>query len=134
MANPTPILPAIDRSQLKAWVRRATEYDQAEIVDWQAALIHGGATTNARVYCLAGRASVDERELDWSLVLKEWRQRDANVDPTALGYWKREALAYQAGWLASHTSGLRSPRCFGVFEQDAATIWLALEDIKAPQP
>ena len=42
-----------------------------------------------------------------------------------MGYWRREALAYQSGMLADLPDFVRAPGCYGVSEQaDGAWIWL----------
>jgi hypothetical protein len=125
---------SLDTAHLASFVRQATGCMRLELANWHASLIHGGATTHAQVYRVLGQGLDQGRTVPWSLVLKEWRQREADDRPSARNYWKREALAYQSGLLASATAGLRPPRCFGVCEQSETTIWLALEDMESPQP
>jgi hypothetical protein len=125
---------SLDSTHLLAFVRGATGRPQLELSDWRASLIHGGATTNARVYRVVGQGIDQGHTIPWSLVLKEWHQRDANDGSNAPNYWKREALAYQSGLLTATKTGLRPARCFGVYAHNETTIWLALEDIQAPQP
>ena len=45
-------------------------------------------------------------------------------------YWKREALAYNSGWLDSIPAGLRAPRCFGVEFIDDSTAVIYMEAVK----
>src|SRR4051812_23686076 len=97
---------SLDSTHLLAFVRGATGRPQLELSDWRASLIHGGATTNARVYRVVGQGIDQGHTIPWSLVLKEWHQRDANDEPNAPNYWKREALAYQSGLLTATKTGL----------------------------
>lgn len=124
----------LDAAQLTTLVRQVTSRPHAQLSDWQVTLIHGGATTNARVYRLAGQASDQGQSIGWSLVLKEWRQRNAQDGPLARNYWKREACAYQSDLLTAVRPGLLPVACLGVFEQGDTTVWLALKDIATPQP
>jgi hypothetical protein len=45
-----------------------------------------------------------------------------------LYYYRREADAYQSGWLDGSPGGLAAPRSFGVVEHPDGTCWIWLED------
>lgn len=124
----------LDRTHLVAFTRRATGRPDLQLADWHAALVHGGATTNARVYRVVGQGIDQGQIVAWSLVLKEWRKRDTSDALAARGYWMREACAYQSSMLTTPRAGLRPAACFGVCAQGDAAIWLALEDVQAAQP
>jgi hypothetical protein len=55
-------------------------------------------------------------------------------DPSDWDYWKREALAYEAGLLVDLADGFVAPRCYGIRDlgQDHVAIWL--EDIVGSGP
>ncbi len=62
----------------------------------------------------------------WSAILKViQRPGNEGEQPQEMGYWRREALAYQSGMLADLPDSVRAPGCYGVSEQaDGAWIWL----------
>ena len=90
----------------------------------------------AGIYRLSGAAQRADHDRAWSLILKV-------VSPSAAGaagglteieshplYWKREALAYQSGWLDHLPGGVRAPRCLSATEQPDGSVWLWLEDVQ----
>jgi hypothetical protein len=66
----------------------------------------------------------------WSLILKTLYPAEENSDVSAWNYYKREADAYQSGWLEDLPGGLAAPRHFGVIEHPDGTCWLWLEEVK----
>jgi len=50
-------------------------------------------------------------------------------DPTAINYWRREALIYESDRLATLSGALRAPRFYGRDERADGTLWLWLEDL-----
>jgi hypothetical protein len=86
------------------------------------------------IYRLTGTAKRGSQQRDWSIILKVVvplagitpQENEIQSHPI---YWKREALAYQSGWLDHLPGGIRGPRCLAAEEQPDGTIWLWLEDV-----
>ena len=132
-------LPQLDATLLTPIVRRALHAPPAIVTDWRAEslgyrLING---ITGGLWRVRGAALVDGRPVKWSVVLKVLRRVGlgvaANFAPTEelahLNYWRREALAFGSPHLAALAPGLVAPRCYGVVEPEADSIWLWLEDI-----
>src|SRR6266581_3968622 len=114
------ILGRQDIELLKFQVHRAS--------DWT-----GPATRG--VYHLTGSGRDQEREVEWSLVLKVLSLTSEGSNPatsseTHVLYWKREALVYQSDLLDDLPGGVRGPRCYGIVEHADSSVWLWLEDVK----
>src|SRR6266702_2893665 len=114
------ILGRQDIELLKFQVHRAS--------DWT-----GPATSG--VYHLTGSGRDQEREVEWSLVLKVLSLTSEGSNPatsseTHVLYWKREALVYQSDLLDDLPGGVRGPRCYGIVEHADSSVWLWLEDVK----
>jgi hypothetical protein len=122
-------LPDIDRAALQPVIQALLDDTQAELRDWRADPIYGGAATNTALYRVSGSAETQGTTHRWSLVLKVFRMRGRADDPLRWNYWKREPLAYQMGLLAALPGGLVAPRCYGVTEQRAGEVWLWIEDV-----
>jgi hypothetical protein len=79
--------------------------------------------------------------LPWSLVLKVARPPAGGVTPRGVAppgwaetpdhwnYWRREALLYGSGFLASLPGPLVAPACFGVEEHGGPSVWVWLEEL-----
>jgi Phosphotransferase enzyme family len=93
----------------------------------------GGASATVGLFRVSGDG--------WSVVLKlvgldheghpDWR---AGEQPEHWYYWRREALAYESGLLASFTGGLRAPTCYLIAERTDGSVALWLEDLGAATP
>jgi hypothetical protein len=80
------------------------------------------------IYTVTGQACDLDQALSWSLILKVlWAQADSDVSDCY--YWRREADAYQSGWLDDLPGRLRAPRCFGVVDRPDGACWLWLEEV-----
>lgn len=100
---------------------------------WNATPLGGGAGMFAvarQLYLLGGVACVRGTDCPWSLVLKIAAPAPGQDDPTAIGYWRREALLYPSGLLNDLPPGLRAPRCYGCDVQVDGQIWLWLEHVR----
>jgi hypothetical protein len=85
------------------------------------------------LYRISGLAQSAGQTKPWSVVLKAPGAGGmASDDPAAPEYWKREARAYQSGYLQDLPGGLAAPRCYGVTDESEHEAWIWLEDI--PQP
>jgi hypothetical protein len=123
-------LDSIDRATLTPLVRRVLGSETVEIVGWHRQRIHGGAGLNASVHRFAGNGRDEDTTRPWSFILKAIRASSEADDPSALGYWKREPLAYKSGLLEDLPGDVAAPRCFSVIEKPDGEIWLWLEDIR----
>lgn len=126
--NRDPIA-AIDSTALQTLIHTLLEDTAAQLLDWQAEPVYGGAATNTALYRVSGHAAVQGAAITWSLILKVFRIRGRVDDPRRWNYWKREPLAYQSGLLTQLPGGVVAPRCFGVVEQSDGEVWLWLEDV-----
>ena len=116
----------IDGKMLTPLVRRVTNLDTADIVDWENERVHGG--TFGIVYRFSGRLRNEDKILPWSLILKVVHNRPGAPIPRS-----DPSLAYQSGFLDEIPGGLAAPRCFDVVEQAEDEIWLWLEDVADAQ-
>ncbi|MGI8826702.1 MAG: aminoglycoside phosphotransferase family protein [Chloroflexota bacterium] len=137
-------LQTLDRTIVAGVARRTLGSDGADIVAWQDSVLGYDRTTpsSGGVYRLAGTAIDGGQTLTWSAVLKVLRSpagmtmpsgavipRDLPDDPGIFGYWKREALAFEAGVLANLPGALATPRCYGVTTPGDGTLWVWQEDL-----
>jgi hypothetical protein len=91
-------------------------------------------STTVGVFRVGGTAQAAEAIRPWSLILKvispaAWNAMTGG-QPAELShplYWKREALAYESGWLDRLPGKVRGPRCLGIEEQPDGSVWLWLE-------
>ncbi len=137
-----PIVSAIAESALTRVVRKSLRLDNLEVAERRICQLGGGFgnPVSLGVYRFEGTATDGARELPWSVILK-LIQSPANAGWTNMGegdnqghwnYWRREVLAYRAGFLASLPAGLAAPNCYETVELpgDMAALWL--EDLGTP--
>ena len=79
-------LQALDQTTLIPLVRQALSNDSLVPVNWQVAP-HGGGAGQC-VYCFAGTAQDQKQTVHWSLILKDVRVPEGEVDLSASRYWK----------------------------------------------
>jgi hypothetical protein len=127
-APSNPKLNTIDLVMLTPLVGRSLYRPEAVVIDWKYDILHGGSA-NSEIYRFSGNARDRGETLPWSLVLKIIHSPDGADDPNSLGYFKREALAYQTGLLDGLPGIICAPRCFGIDEQSSSEVWLWLEEI-----
>jgi hypothetical protein len=123
-------LAGIDRATLTPLVQSALNGKTVEVTDWEREQLHGGIGLGTAIYRFSGEGHDREEKAPWSLVLKTLRPAGDNANVSAWNYYKREADAYQSGWLDDLPGGLAAPRCFGVAEHPDGTCWIWLEDVK----
>ena len=129
LETPAAQLAAIDQGTLAPLVRSALDCDTVEVMDWDYEQVHGGAGTANVIYRFTGQGRDREQKISWSLILKTAYPEGDNTHISAWNYYKREAGAYQSGWLDDLPGGLAAPRCFGVIEHPDRTCWIWLEDV-----
>jgi hypothetical protein len=129
LETPAAQLAAIDRATLTPLVQSALNSELVEVMDWDYEQLHGGAGAGNAIYRFAGQGRDREQKMSWSLILKTVYPEGDNAHISAWNYYKREADAYQSGWLDDLPGGLAAPRCFGVVEHPDGTCWIWLEDL-----
>jgi hypothetical protein len=130
LETPTAQLDIIDQATLTPLVRSALNSESIQVIDWGREQLHGGAGTGNAIYRFAGQGRDRGQEMSWSLILKTVYPEVDNTDISAWDYYKREADAYQSGWLDDLPGGLAAPRCFGVVEHPDGACWIWLEDVR----
>lgn len=129
--------PGITDSDLVEPVRRILHSNTATIEKWQRSELSYVAVNpvSGGVHRVAGIARDMGRPIPWCLVLKVIHLPSGGTilgpseDLSSYNYWKREALAYQSGFLENLPGGLAAPQCYGISEQPDGSIWLWLEVI-----
>lgn len=122
-------LAAIDRATLTPLVQRALGSETVEVVEWVREQLHGGIAAGTAVYRFSGQGRDRGQMMPWSLILKTLRPEGGSADATAWDYFKREADAYQSGWLDDLPGRLAAPRCYGVLDHPDGTCWMWLEEV-----
>jgi hypothetical protein len=123
-------LTEIDQATLTPLVQSALDSESVEVVNWEFERLHGGIATGTAVYRFWGQGRDQGQTIPWSLILKMVWTRAGSADASTWDYYRREADAYQSGWLADLPGGLAAPRCFGILDQPDGTCWMWLEDIR----
>lgn len=126
----------VDAELLKA-VRQVVGDHEAEIIDIDCrALGEGFADAMSGGDGLlfhSGTALTARGKQNFEMVEKICRVLLTGRDPSSWLYWKREALAYESGFLSANWSGLRAPRCFGVSYTDEPAARVFIEAVADPQ-
>jgi hypothetical protein len=125
----TPQLAAIDQATLTPLVQSALNSETVEVIHWDYEQLHGGVGLGTAIHRFAGLGRDQEQKMPWSLILKTLCPAADNTTASAWNYYKREADAYQSGWLDDLPGGLAAPRSFGVVERPDGTCWMWLEDV-----
>jgi hypothetical protein len=126
----TAQLAAIDQATLTPLVQSALGSKTVEVMDWDYERLHGGAGAGNAIYRFSGQGRDQGQTVPWSLILKTLQPQVPGDDPSAWNYYKREAVAYQSGWLDDLPGGLAAPRCFDIIERPDGTCWIWLEDVR----
>jgi hypothetical protein len=122
-------LAAIDEATLTPPVQSALGSKTLEVVNWECRQLHGGLAAGTSVYRFSGQGCDGGQTIPWSLILKILRPEGGSTDVAAWNYFRREADAYQSGWLDDLQGGLVAPRCFGVLNHPDGTCWIWLEEV-----
>ena len=125
----TAQLAAINQATLTPLVQSALNSETVEVINWDYEQLHAGAGEWTAVYRFAGQGRDQGQTVPWSLILKTLHPQVPGDDPSAWNYYKREADAYQSGWMNDLPGGLAAPRSFGVIEHADGTCWMWLEDV-----
>jgi hypothetical protein len=121
-----PRLQAIDSSVLVKVVRQDQRSPDFEITSWSVRkLSDQGAINPDGLFLFNGVGHDTQGTRPWSVVLKVVKDIGLSDDPGYNWYWKREALAYDSGFLGSLPGPLRAARGYGVQEfEGEAWIWM----------
>ncbi|MEM7132380.1 MAG: phosphotransferase [Chloroflexota bacterium] len=126
-------LSSIDVDTLNSVACRTLNLEKGNVAEWHYQRIYGGAgdvgDVLSAVYRFAGTVHVEDKQMDWSLILKVVGTTADDDDPTQPRYWKREVLAYESGQLTDLPGGLKAPRFYGTFRFSEKVIGLWLEDL-----
>jgi hypothetical protein len=135
MSNgPDNPLQSIDNATLTPIVRQALGSKTAEVTSWHAQQVHGGGSFGtaggSAIHRISGHGRDHPYAVDWSLIVKVLHPPADRGRPTDFNYWRREACAYESGFLDDLPGGLAAPRCFGVIDQPDGACWIWMEDVK----
>jgi hypothetical protein len=126
----TAQLAEIDRATLTPLVQSALNSETVEVINWEHEQLHAGVGAGTAVYRFSGEGRDQHQTIPWSLILKVLRPEGGSGDTSAWDYYRREADAYQSGWLDDLPGGLTAPRNFDIVEHPDGTCWMWLEDIR----
>jgi len=129
-------LPVLDQQTVSMLMCQTLDRQEVELLQWQIQAMSDwtGAATSG-VYRVAGTGRDQDREVEWSGVLKVLCHAPVGKAPAGSSqahvlYWKREALVYQSDLLDDLPGGVRGPRCYRIVEHADSSVWLWLEDVK----
>jgi hypothetical protein len=123
-------LDGIDQATLTPLVQSALNNETVEVISWEHKQLHTGAGEWTAVHRFSGQGLDQGQTVPWSLILKTLRPQVPGDAPSAWNYYRREADAYESGWLDDLPGSIAAPRSFGVIEEHPdGTCWIWLEDI-----
>ncbi len=129
MDSDLPLLHAIRNAagdpdaRVLSWNRRVLGEGFADaIAGGEGLILHSGTLANSK------------GKQQYQLVEKICRVLPQGREPGSWLYWKREALAYQSGYLHGRFSGIRAPECYGVTYTDEPSARVFIEAIPDAQP
>ena len=107
-------LETLDSITLIPIIQRAIGSETIDLGEWSFQEIQGGGGEGLGIYRCLGQAIDRGTPIQWSLILKVLGRPEQGGDVSAWNYWKREADAYQSGFLNDLPAEVKSPRCFGI--------------------
>ncbi len=122
-------LAALDQATLTPLVQVALCDETIQVVNWEYEQIYGGLGAGTIIYRFSGQGRDQGDSIPWSLILKILKPEGGSADGSAWNYFKREAAAYQSGWLDNLPGGLAAPRCYSVVEDADGSCWMWLEEV-----
>jgi hypothetical protein len=118
----------VSRATLTSLVQRALSSESIQVTQGNSIQLHGGVGKGTAIYRYSGLGRDHRKTVPWSLILKVI-QSDQQSTETVWDYYKREAAAYQSGWLEHLPSGLVAPRMIDFTEFSDGSYWIWLEDV-----
>lgn len=129
----SPDLLNLDR--LTRIIRASSSRPEVTIVSWQSEPIaYASVGADSRgLFRVSANTLTEDQSGQWEVVLKVFRplQDHSTTLPNTDHYWKREALAYTSGLLASLPESISIPRCYEVEEMVDGSLWLWLEKVQS---
>jgi hypothetical protein len=125
-------LKEMDAGILTEVARRTLNLPFLVVDDWTVIpLIHEKVIeTTGGLFVFNGHGKDRSEKKAWSVVLKVIQHPEIGCEtPQDLGYWRREMMAYQSGFLADLPSAIRTPKCYSVKETERDG-WIWLENVK----
>jgi hypothetical protein len=122
-------LDQLTAADLQTPVCRMLQVDAVHALTWTYELLKGRGGDGREglgVYRFSGTAQTLLGERSWSMVLKITLPP---TDETSTHAGKREALAYQSGFLHNLPGSIVAPRCCQVIEHPDGQIWIWIEEI-----
>jgi len=118
--------PTIDPAVLTAVVRQDQRSAAFEVLDWTVHTLSNRGKGNP-VLRVSGHARDSAGVRPWSVALKIISKPETDEEPSYLGYWMREVLAYDSGVLANLPGPVVPARSYGTnVHLDSVWIWMEL--------
>jgi hypothetical protein len=124
--------PEIDRATITTMARRSTGRPRLSVTEWRIDVLQGGGGRSPGVGRIVGAGRDGDTEVRWSVVLKLLGRSTGGESTNLWNYWRREADAYESGFLRQLPGGLVAPRCLAVREVEPGLVALWLDDIIEP--
>lgn len=124
----------VDDCTLSPVVREATGRPMLEFGTFSSQPLHGGGGHSPGIARYSGEATDRGDTVRWSLILKLLGHEAGAEAPNSWNYWRREADAYESGFLDVLPGRLRAPRCYAIHEFEPGLLGLWLEDVGEIDP
>lgn len=121
---------AIDEAALLPVVGAAVGRPLDSLLSWSEEVITGGGGRSPGIRRFTGTGRSAAGEVHWSVVLKYLDRSTGGDEPSSWNSWRREADAYESGFLEALPGGVVAPRCFAVEEFAPGLVGLWLEDVR----
>ncbi len=123
---------AIDEAALRPVVDAAVGRTSDSLGSWSEEIVTGGGGRSPGIRRFTGTGRSASGEVHWSVVLKCLARPNGGDEPDSWNSWRREADAYESGFLDALPGGAVAPRCFAVEEFAPGLVGLWLEDLGRP--
>ncbi|MCB0110191.1 MAG: phosphotransferase, partial [Caldilineaceae bacterium] len=123
------MLPTFTHQIITPMMRTHFADSASTAISTQTEPLTGGTGEGLGLYRVSGKARVQNREVDWSFVLKVIGPTAGGATITDWNYWRREAHVYESILPATLPAPLQTPRCYGVQDQADGSCWIWLEDL-----
>lgn len=121
---------AIDEATLLPVAGAAVGLPLASLPSWSEEVLTGGGGRSPGIRRFVGTGRSAGGEVRWSVVLKYLDRSTGGDGPSSWNFWRREADAYESGFLGALPGGVVAPRCFSVDEFAPGVVGLWLEDVR----
>lgn len=124
----------VEKEYLEGLLQKVLGCSPVALGEWEEHRLSGGLEYGTAIYRICGEAGCNSKTHPWSLILKSIHPGARDPDPQGFDYWKREALAYQSGFLIDLPGKLAAPDCYEVAERPDGSIWIWMEDVQDDHP